>query len=258
MFQFPAFAPDGLCIQPPVTPSACTVAPGCPIRRSQDQSSFDSSPGLIAAYRVLHRLITPRHPPCTLSSLITFVAGPKEPTTNTLKPPQRLRFGEPRQITISMRLSKSRSQRSQNRPNRPAAKITPLEPTAPDPEARLISISVQSHPINYFSTNKTKFPGIPAQAFPPIVRPHQNGAYSRSQASTRPCQRHAGSVRLRFGATGDERSRTADLLVANQTLSQLSYVPESIADFGLRIADFQFRISTTGAPVQILKSAIHN
>jgi len=26
----------------------------------------------------------------------------------------------------------------------------------------------------------------------------------------------------------------------------------------LRIADFQFRISTTGAPVQILKSAIHN
>ena len=28
-----------------------------------------SSPGLIAAYRVLHRLLTPRHPPCALSSL---------------------------------------------------------------------------------------------------------------------------------------------------------------------------------------------
>jgi hypothetical protein len=76
MFQFPAFAPPGLCIQPGVTPSACTVATGCPIRRSQDQSSFDSSPGLIAACRVLHRLITPRHPPCTLSSLITSVVGP--------------------------------------------------------------------------------------------------------------------------------------------------------------------------------------
>lgn len=37
---------------------------------------FDSSPGLIAAYRVLHRLITPRHPPYTLSSLITFITGP--------------------------------------------------------------------------------------------------------------------------------------------------------------------------------------
>src|SRR6185295_8259037 len=28
-----------------------------------------ASPQLIAAYHVLHRLLTPRHPPCTLSSL---------------------------------------------------------------------------------------------------------------------------------------------------------------------------------------------
>ena len=28
-----------------------------------------SSPGLIAAYRVLHRLLAPRHSPCALSSL---------------------------------------------------------------------------------------------------------------------------------------------------------------------------------------------
>jgi hypothetical protein len=76
MFQFPAFARTGLCIQPAVTSSACTVTPGFPIRKSLDQSSFDSSPGLIAAYRVLHRLITPRHPPYTLSSLVTFVEGP--------------------------------------------------------------------------------------------------------------------------------------------------------------------------------------
>ena len=41
-----------------------------------------------------------------------------------------------------------------------------------------------------------------------------------------------------FGTkTGDERVRTADLLVANQTLSQLSYVPFSIADCGFQIAD---------------------
>ncbi len=59
-----------------MTSSACTVTTGFPIGRSQGQSSFDSSPGLIAAYHVLHRLITPRHPPCTLNSLITFIAGP--------------------------------------------------------------------------------------------------------------------------------------------------------------------------------------
>ncbi len=52
---------------------------GFPIRTSQDQSSFDSSPGLFAAYHVLHRLITPRHPPCTLNSLITFITGPERP-----------------------------------------------------------------------------------------------------------------------------------------------------------------------------------
>ena len=31
-----------------------------------------SSPRLIAAYRVLHRLLVPRHPPCALSSLTEF------------------------------------------------------------------------------------------------------------------------------------------------------------------------------------------
>ncbi len=73
MFQFPGFAPDGLYIQPPVIPSDCSVEPGCPIRRSPDQSMFDHSPELIAAYRVLHRLCTPRHPPYALSSLTTFM-----------------------------------------------------------------------------------------------------------------------------------------------------------------------------------------
>ena len=76
MCQFPALASDRLCIHLSMTPSACTVTPGCPIRKSQDQSSFGSSPGLIAAYHVLHRLITPRHPPCTLYSLATFAVGP--------------------------------------------------------------------------------------------------------------------------------------------------------------------------------------
>jgi hypothetical protein len=73
MFQFPALASTGLCIHPGMTPPACAVTPGCPIRRSPDQSLFDGSPGLIAACHVLHRLSTPRHPPCTLSSLTTWM-----------------------------------------------------------------------------------------------------------------------------------------------------------------------------------------
>ena len=49
---------------------------GFPIRKFLDQRLLDSFPGLIAACHVLHRLITPRHPPYTLSSLTTFANGP--------------------------------------------------------------------------------------------------------------------------------------------------------------------------------------
>src|SRR4028119_1111501 len=44
---------------------------GFPIRKSSDHSSVDSSPRLIAASYVLHRLLVPRHPPCALTNLAT-------------------------------------------------------------------------------------------------------------------------------------------------------------------------------------------
>jgi hypothetical protein len=40
--------------------------PGCPIRKSADLMLVCSSPQLIAAYHVLHRLSEPRHPPYAL------------------------------------------------------------------------------------------------------------------------------------------------------------------------------------------------
>jgi hypothetical protein len=42
----------------------CTVIQG-----SRDQHAFDHSPGLIAVFHALHRLLAPRHPPHALSSL---------------------------------------------------------------------------------------------------------------------------------------------------------------------------------------------
>ena len=48
---------------------------GCPIRRSRDPLVC-SSPGLIAAYHVLHRLLAPRHPPYTLSNLTALIPLP--------------------------------------------------------------------------------------------------------------------------------------------------------------------------------------
>jgi hypothetical protein len=46
--------------------------PGFPIRTSPDQRSVGSSPRLIAASHVLHRLLAPRHPPCALCNLATL------------------------------------------------------------------------------------------------------------------------------------------------------------------------------------------
>src|SRR5436309_10972064 len=49
---------------------------GFPIRKSRDQRLVSTSPRLIAAAHVLHRLLAPRHPPCALRLLImknTFV-----------------------------------------------------------------------------------------------------------------------------------------------------------------------------------------
>jgi hypothetical protein len=73
MFQFPGLTSMDYAFRPPMTPSGCPVTPGFPIRTSPDQCAFDHSPGLFAAYHVLHRLCTPRHPPCTLNSLTTFM-----------------------------------------------------------------------------------------------------------------------------------------------------------------------------------------
>src|SRR6476660_8145581 len=50
--------------------TTCQVR-GSPIRKSSDQRSVDSSPRLIAASYVLHRLLVPRHPPCALKNLAT-------------------------------------------------------------------------------------------------------------------------------------------------------------------------------------------
>ena len=70
MFHFPTFPPAALCVQAEVAGHYSGLFRGFPIRRSPDQSSFTSSPGLIAGYNVLHRLLVPRHPPIALSSLL--------------------------------------------------------------------------------------------------------------------------------------------------------------------------------------------
>ena len=94
MFHFPTFPPTTLCVQVEVAGHYSGFFRGFPIRRSPDRSSFTSSPGLIAGYNVLHRLLVPRHPPIALSSLFTHykdarvhcevlkIRASHQPTTN--------------------------------------------------------------------------------------------------------------------------------------------------------------------------------
>ena len=78
MFQFPGLAPYAYVFS--ARWSAFTDA-GFPIRTSSVQSLCSNSPKLFAATNVLHRLLVPRHPPYTLSSLALFF--PKAPTSFT-------------------------------------------------------------------------------------------------------------------------------------------------------------------------------
>lgn len=64
MFHFPTSPPQRLYIHPVVTTH--NTQRGFPIRTPSDHSSFTNSPRLIADYRVLHRPLMPRHPPCAL------------------------------------------------------------------------------------------------------------------------------------------------------------------------------------------------
>src|SRR5690606_19322832 len=50
---------------------------GFPIRTSQDHGLVTGSLGLFAGSHVLHRLLTPRHPPCALYRLITSTQRPQ-------------------------------------------------------------------------------------------------------------------------------------------------------------------------------------
>lgn len=66
---------------------------GFPIRKSSDLSSVDSSPRLIAASYVLHRLLVPRHPPYALTHLQTkMLASTVQFSNNT---PTRIRNSKP-------------------------------------------------------------------------------------------------------------------------------------------------------------------
>ena len=56
-----------------------------PVQEFQDHRSFVNSPGLFADFHAFQSLLTPRHPPCALSSLTTNIQH-SSPKTRMRKP----------------------------------------------------------------------------------------------------------------------------------------------------------------------------
>ena len=105
MFQFPWFPLPALCVQTGVPQHA---AVGFPIRTSTDQSLVGSSPWLIAATHVLHRLQAPRHPPLALCSLENKDARArygilKDPTARPATGRRRQEVRRRRTLSLSMK-----------------------------------------------------------------------------------------------------------------------------------------------------------
>ena len=110
MFQFPGFALISLCIQPISTWSCRLLIPqginnqhsgGFPHSEIFGSKPIPGSPKLIAGYRVLHRLLLPRHPPNALIAL-DLTRKKKDPHPCGVRPvPRRDR---PTSFQISMQL----------------------------------------------------------------------------------------------------------------------------------------------------------
>ncbi len=229
-----------------MTASGCPVRPGCPIRRSPDHSLFGDSPELIAACHVLHRLRTPRHPPCTLRSLTTFMnpCGPataacaltfqNNPQPSALAPAAGCPeiAAVPAYFASTMHLSNSSPTPATDARLKPPASSGPKNLCRP-PDA----VKAPTAPFRAFS--QARYTARPTAQADIIVTGSKAKAYgtSWSDASAQPRRRTArpeprtttrhasGTHRPGKGGTGADRDRTGNLRVANAALSRLSYGP---------------------------------
>lgn len=100
---------------------------GSPIRTSSDQRSVGSSPRLIAASYVLHRLLVPRHPPCALNNLATQLQQPPHNPSAPLRSPAP----QGRRPAPGRRAARACNQRRCSRPLCSSQRPTGHHPTRP-------------------------------------------------------------------------------------------------------------------------------
>ena len=140
---------------------------GSPIRKSSDQRSVDSSPRLIAASYVLHRLLVPRHPPCALNNLTTQKTHPAPPEGNTKRVPTRTLFYRVRRCSRPLCSSQRTTRHHPSVPARPThthrrhsgtrSRTAPTRSNSPPGNtARARSLRTQQRAYNQTLTHHTR------------------------------------------------------------------------------------------------------
>src|SRR3546814_14494169 len=97
---------------------------GFPIRTPSDHSSVDSSPRLIAASYVLHRLLVPRHPPYALTHLQTLSKQNKD---------ARIHCAILKQHTPTTPNTRKRAESSRHHRQNPSKPTSKCVPSGPNP-----------------------------------------------------------------------------------------------------------------------------
>jgi hypothetical protein len=185
-----------------------------------------SSPGLIAAYRVLHRLLVPRHSPYTLSSLTI--------RNSNLRPRSFVSGG---QLVVAKPTTRHQHKTttcvsSMHTACPPSRECAPADECVVGKNYRLQSIQLSKitccrPPADKagFATSCSRGPQRPARTSLRNVTVTRENLFSKTielvSASTAPFVPSERSMRS-FKHGGEYRARTGDLLVANQALSQLS------------------------------------
>ena len=202
MFQFPRFPSPRLWIQRGDDAGDLRPDAGFPHSDIPGSKPAHGSPGLIAVFHVLHRHLTPRHPPYALSSLTCRDA---EKLTFFMVAIQLLRFSSCGGLTRRRRLGRRAVVPSSPGLGTTARRSTDLYSVRPGNSAGPSGVGAAAP-----RTARGKMP--------------------------------AKSIRLRFPATcrsprapstqrpgGDEGTRTPDFRLAKAALSQLSYIPAPLS-----------------------------
>ena len=178
----------------PAVPSLPISGGGFPHSEIRGSKLVRSSPRLIAAYHVLHRLRVPRHPPNALLALVrSHSPCPPDPGSISEREPDGMPPIPPHEQTHRRNGPSDRSVTRRIGPERPTS-----HEIRPSPKGR-------THLLFTMSQNRRA-------GDIPIAKHHRLGARLRPHLDHQ-------------GRSGARRDRTDDLLLAKQALSQLSYGP---------------------------------